>query len=146
MANTGTHSARTSIRLSKWLTLTIVFMALGTGAELILIDHYEDAWQLVPIVLIGSSLLLFVVIRWVPTLTLVFRILMALCVISGMVGAWLHLKANMEFESELHASSTGWTLFVDSLSGALPTLAPGSMIVFGLIGYSYTLLTLKQNK
>lgn len=132
--------------MKKVLTLTVLFMALGTGAELILIDHYEDGWQLVPIILIGLSLLLFVVLRWAPKLVLVFKVLMGLCVISGIIGAWLHLKANMEFESELHASSTGWTLFVDSLSGALPTLAPGSMIVFGLIGYSYTLLTLKQNK
>ena len=132
--------------MKKVLTLTVLFMALGTGAELILIDHYEDGWQLVPIILIGLSLLLFVVLRWAPKLVLVFKVLMGLCVISGIIGAWLHLKANMEFGSELHASSTGWTLFVDSLSGALPTLAPGSMIVFGLIGYSYTLLTLKQNK
>tara|TARA_B100000767_G_scaffold269985_1_gene292810 strand:+ start:1707 stop:1856 length:150 start_codon:yes stop_codon:yes gene_type:complete len=39
-----------------------------------------------------------------------------------------------------------WELFSESLSGALPTLAPMSMIVLALIGYSYLILIKQQNE
>lgn len=135
-------------KVNRLLMLTLVFMALGTLAELILIDHYEDTWQLIPILLIGISILLFILLKWKPSmvLTSLFRVFMALCILSGLLGTWLHLNANMEFEAELHSSASSWSVFINSLSGALPTLAPGSMIVFGLIGYSQTLLTLNQHK
>lgn len=139
---------RANPKVNRLLVLTLVFMAMGTLAELILIDHYEDFWQLIPIVLIAMSLLVFVFLKWWPSksIVLLFRVLMVSCILSGFLGTWLHINVNMEFEAELHSTASSWSLFTKSLSGALPALAPGSMIVFGLIGFIYSLLTLKQQK
>jgi len=43
-------------------------------------------------------------------------------------------------------TATKWELFSESLSGALPTLAPMSMLVLALIGYSYLILIKQQNE
>ncbi|MEM6525145.1 MAG: hypothetical protein AAGF85_18650 [Bacteroidota bacterium] len=132
-----------------WIVVIImIFMAVGTSTELFLLDHYEDQWQLAPIVLIGLSTAVFILSLWKNSKEIIrlFKALMLGCAISGVVGFWFHLKANIEFERELHPSSSGWVLISETLSGALPTLAPGSMIVFASIGYLYTLLKLKQPK
>lgn len=123
-------------------------MSFGTVSELILLGHYEDLWQLVPIVLIGVSIIIFILLHWRLSLVFLklFNGLMMGCVLGGILGTWFHVKANMEFEMELHPSLSGLSLMIDSLSGALPALAPGSMIVFGLIGYLYTILIKKQPK
>ncbi len=52
----------------------------------------------------------------------------------------------MEFEKELHNHTSGLNLLLETLSGALPALAPGSMIVYAFIGYLYILLILKPSK
>lgn len=134
------------VRANRLITVTLFFMATGTLSELLLLEHYEDEWQLVPIVLIGASLLLFLILHLTISESVfkIFNILMIACIFSGFLGVWFHLKANIEFESELHPTASGWSLMIDSLSGALPALAPGSMIAFGLVGYLYTILTIKK--
>ncbi|MEO1715042.1 MAG: hypothetical protein AAFU60_17060, partial [Bacteroidota bacterium] len=67
-------------------------------------------------------------------------ITLLLTALSGVYGAYLHLQANYEFEQEMRPSAENWDLLVESLSGALPALAPASMIVLALIGYSYSML------
>ena len=136
------------VRAYRLITVTLVFMAVGTMAELVLLEHYEDQWQLIPILLVGTAIVFFILMKWYSpkALIIIFKGLMIGCAISGLLGIWFHLKANMEFEMELHPSSSGWPLFIDSLAGSLPALAPGSMIVFALIGYLYTILILTQPK
>ena len=67
-----------------------------------------------------------------------------LAALSGLLGTYFHLKANLEFESELHPTQDFTTNFIESLSGALPALAPGSMILLAIIGYIFTLTINKQ--
>jgi hypothetical protein len=74
-----------------------------------------------------------------------FKVILGCTALSGIYGTFLHLRANYEFELEMKPNARDWDLFIESLSGALPTLAPGSMIVLALIGYSYILL-LKQKQ
>ena len=123
-------------------------MALGTAFELLLLHHYEDVWQLIPLLLIGMSIIIFLLRLLIPSTVIVtiFKFLMISCGLSGVLGIWLHLKANMEFEKELHPHSSGLNLLLETLSGALPALAPGSMIVYAFIGYLYILLILKPSK
>ena len=52
----------------------------------------------------------------------------------GAVGLFLHLKANVEFELELHPDNGGWPLVQETLTGAIPALAPGAMFQLGLLG------------
>lgn len=127
--------------ISRLVIVILALMCLGTLSELLLIGHYEDNWQLTPVGIIAITILLFFVLQLirVPWLIKVFRILMIICILSGGLGVWFHLKANFEFETELHPSNSGWILIKESLSGAIPALAPGSMVALGLIGYLYTL-------
>ena len=133
------------IPLNGVIISAMLFILFGTAMELYLLGHYEDFYQLIPLVCIGSALLVFVILFfkraiWVMRL---FKIIIVLTALSGTYGIGLHLQANYEFEQELKPTASVWDLLAESLSGALPTLAPGSMIVLALIGYSYTIL-LKQ--
>ena len=133
--------------LKQVIIVAFLFMMIGTGLELYLLDHYEDVLQLIPIICIAISILMvFILVFRRTSLTMgIFKLVMGLTALSGLYGAFLHLRANYEFELEMKPSAQGWDLFLESLSGALPALAPGSMIVLALIGYSYLLL-LKQKK
>ena len=70
----------------------------------------------------------------------VFKLLLVITALSGIYGVFLHLRANYEFELEMKPTANNWDLFFESLSGALPALAPFSMVVLALIGYSYLIL------
>lgn len=124
------------------VVVTLLFMMLGTAFELVLLDHYEDLNQFIPLLCIGLSMLLVLVLLVYRSrfMALLFKIVLALTAFSGFYGTFLHLRANYEFELEMQPTAAGWHLFVESLSGALPSLAPGSMIVLALIGYVYLIL------
>ena len=133
--------------LKQVITVALLFMMAGTAMELYLLEHYEDVLQLIPILCIGIALLLVFILFFRRTsITMgLFKIVLGITALSGIYGTFLHLRANYEFELEMKPGAHGWDLFTESLSGALPTLAPGSMIVLALIGYSYLLL-LKQKQ
>lgn len=123
------------------MVLAILVLGMtGTAAELVLLQHYEDAWQIVPIALIGLASLVLV---WHGTTNgaasvRALQVVMALFVFSGLVGTGLHHNANAEFELEMDPSLSGFRLFRESLSGATPALAPGTMVQLGLLGLVYT--------
>lgn len=123
------------------MVLAILVLGLtGTAAELILLQHYEDGWQIVPIALIGLALAVLVshgLTRGAASVR-ALQVLMVLFVVSGLVGMGLHHDANAEFELEMDASLSGFRLFTESLSGATPALAPGTMVHLGLLGLVYT--------
>ena len=48
MQNNKTTSER--IRLKQVLVLALLFMMIGTLLELYLLEHYEDTWQLIPVI------------------------------------------------------------------------------------------------
>ena len=117
--------------------LAILMMGIvGTGAELVLLEHMEDFWQWVPLVLFVAALpcagWLFVAPGVVSVR--VFQILMVLFVVSGFVGQWLHYEGNVEFELEMYPSRGGLELVWEALGGATPSLAPGTMTLLGLLG------------
>lgn len=117
-------------------------MITGTILELYLLNHYEDRFQLIPIVCIGflavnAFILVFNKSRRLKGL---FKLILMVTALSGVYGVYLHLKSNFEFEVEMTPNASNWDLLVESLSGALPTLAPFSMIVLALLGYSYLIL------
>ena len=133
-------------KAGKLIVVALLFMMVGTATELYLLDHYEDTLQLIPLLCIGASLvslfiLFFHSVKWTIGL---YKLVLVLTALSGVYGTYLHLQANYEFELEMKPSAKGWDLFMESLSGALPALAPGSMIVLALIGYSYLILLKQQ--
>jgi hypothetical protein len=133
-------------RLRMILLFTFLTTTMGIAFELYLLGHHEDNWQLIPLICIGASLFftgLFLFKRTKFNRGLLFIVLL-IDALSGLYGVFLHLQANYEFELEMRPSLSGWELFKESLSGALPALAPGSMVIIALIGFSY--LTLITNK
>jgi hypothetical protein len=122
------------------LLLILVLGLIGTAAELILVKHYEDWKQVAPLGLIGLALVAIIWHAVAPAAVSVraLQVLMTLFVFAGPIGMGLHLQANSEFEHEMDPTLTGYGLFTESLAGATPLLAPGSMVQLGLLGLLYT--------
>ncbi len=120
-------------RLALWL---LIFGQTGVLAELWLLGHYEDAWQWAPLALLAGGLgaSLRVAARPGPhSLRVLWWILLAQLV-SGVVGLFLHIRANVEFELELRPDGDGWHLAREAMTGAFPALAPGAMLQLALLG------------
>ena len=113
---------------------------IGLIVELLFIQHYEKRWQIIPLALLGMSVIALVPITWWPSDQSVrlFRIVMAFCVLSAPFGIWLHYAGNVEFELERRRELRGAPLIWKSLHGATPVLAPGAMAQLGLLGLALT--------
>ena len=117
------------------LVLLLVFMA-GTAADLLLLEHYDGGWQVVPLVLLAIGVVTAAMaLGGRPRGVLALRIVMALFIAAGLVGLGLHYLGNSEFQREMDPTLAGWPLFVKVLTAkAPPALAPASMIHMGLLG------------
>jgi hypothetical protein len=126
--------------LRRLLLALIVFGAVGLVAELLLLEHYESAWQFTPLVLLGAVPVAAVLVwrRPSPATVRFFQVLMWLCVAAGALGVFLHYDGNVEFELEREPLLGGLALFWEAVRGATPALAPGAMAQLGLLGLVYT--------
>lgn len=129
-------SADQRILSRRLLHTALIAGHVGTGIELILLGHYEDFWQLVPVVLLAAGLAVSVwhIASSSRLSGRVLGIVMLTFVLAGLVGLGLHFNGNMEFELEMYPGLKGWPLIWKSLEGAVPALAPGTMIFVGLVG------------
>ena len=127
--------------LRKLVMIIFLLSLFGGAAELLLIEHFEGIWQLIPLSLMTLSLLtgIWFYLNEDTMSRMVFRSIMALCVVSGLVGIGLHFKGNIDFELEMYPDMKTGELIWESLKGATPALAPGTMIALGLLGWAYTL-------
>lgn len=128
---------------SRWRTYLgwiLLFTHVGIFTELLLLEHVETAWQLIPVVLLGlgTVLLAAALIRPGRLLLQGVRLIMLLYLASGLLGLWLHYDSNVEFEKEMRPALAGWELFRDAMMGAVPTLSPGTMAQIGLLGLLFT--------
>lgn len=116
--------------------------------ELYLLGHYEDNYQLIPIFGIAIALIISIVLNFRASKMIqqLFKLVLILISLSGIYGVYLHLQANFEFEKEIHPTLNNSSLFLESISGALPTIAPLSLIVLALIGYTYLILINQKEK
>ena len=127
---------------ARQILLAILLLGVfGIAAELLLLAHTEDATQLIPIALAGATVVLSAVVAFQPTIGSIrlFQTVMLLLIVSGGVGMYLHLRANMEFQLEMDATLKGFALLRKSIvAKSPPALAPGAMAQLGLIGLAYT--------
>ncbi|HWQ03328.1 MAG TPA: hypothetical protein VNL38_02510 [Candidatus Nitrosotenuis sp.] len=146
-------SAETTLaRLRGFLLALLLFEMLATGAELVLVEHYEDPWQWAPLALLACGLM---VLGWqaiAPGKASVRATqgLMMLFLLSGVAGTALHWKGKMEFKKESSPSLSGFQLWRESLhTQTPPALAPGVMTQMGLLGllcvYRHPALGKNQN-
>lgn len=112
----------------------------GMGTELLLIGHVEGLLQLAPVVLLGLGLVVAGWHAWSAgaVSARVLQTTMVLFVISGLAGVILHYRGNVEFELEMYPTLGGIDLVRETLTGATPVLAPGSMTLLGLVGLVQT--------
>ena len=114
----------------------MLFGALGLVVELLLLEHYDSAWKLAPLIILVPTVVTSVVV-WVkptPRTLQVFRATMVLCVVTGAAGLILHYKGNLEFALERDPTLTGFALLWKGFRGATPSLAPGALAQLGLLG------------
>lgn len=133
--------AATLARLRRALLGMFLLGALGAGTELLLVSHTESRWQLVPLVLIALSLAVLLFHAVIPRVATVriFQLTMLLFVLGGGAGVVLHYQGKVEFKLESNPALHGFELFREAVLGAAvpPVLAPGFMILLGLLGLSY---------
>ena len=132
------HRGSTVDLLRYILVALLLFGSIGTLAELFLLEHLED-WQRVPIVLLSSGILATLLSMVRPGLATMrlLQAVMVLFVASGLWGLYFHYTGNVEFEREMVPSLRGFALFWEAIRGATPALAPGMMILLGLLGVAY---------
>jgi len=119
----------------------LAFGVTGILAELLLLEHTDGRWQILPVALLAAAAF---VIAWnildrqsTAGIRLLKAVMLAL-VVCGAVGVVLHYKGNVEFELERNANRSGLALFWEAMKGATPSLAPGTMIQLGLMGLAYS--------
>jgi hypothetical protein len=123
------------------LLVVLLIGLMGMGVELLLLKHFEEVGQLIPLVLIGVALAstLWHVLRRGPGSLRILQIAMVFFIAAGLLGVFLHYGANVEFQREVDPSLVGTALFWRAIAAkSPPPLAPGSMAQLGLIGLAYT--------
>ena len=124
------------------ILLAILILGIaGISTELWLLAHTEDAYMLIPLVLAVAGVVMSIAVVRRPSAGMVrlFQAVMALFLLSGVVGMWLHFQVNLEFQLEMDPALRGLALFQKAIVAKTPpALAPGAMIQLGLIGLAYT--------
>jgi hypothetical protein len=130
-----------SLRTVRRILAAVLVLGLtGTATELVLLRHYEDSWQLVPMFFIAAAL---VVLAWhgvrpsAASVRLLQATMAGFVLVSG-IGLVLHYQGSLEFQLEVDPGLHGWPLFLKVIRAqAPPALAPGVMAQLGLIGLAY---------
>jgi len=126
--------------LRRMLLGLVLLGAVGLLVELGLLEHFDSATQWIPlallVVVVGAVVAVYV--RGGRGTVRFFQGVMALCVVTGAIGVWLHYRGNVEFELERDGSLHGLHLFWEAIRGATPALAPGALSQLGLLGLAYT--------
>ena len=119
---------------------TFAVGVLGTAGELVLLGHTEMPAQWIPLGALGASAVVLAWHRSRPGAASVrtMQALMGVFIATGVLGVGLHLNGNVEFERELHPAEGGFEFARKVLTGATPVLAPGSMVLLGLLGLAHT--------
>ena len=130
----------TQTRLRSALAVILALGLLGSGAELLLLEHYEDKPQLIP--LVGITLTLVTLAwHWLapgPRSRGSLRLVLSLLIVVGLLGVVLHMRGNAQFQREMDPSLAGLTLWWKTLRAkAPPALAPGVLAELGLLGLVY---------
>jgi len=138
----GDGASRESETLASIRTLLLGALAagvIGTVGELILLRHIDEPAQWIPLVVLGVAVPVLIWHSRSPSAATVRTVQTLMCgfIALGVLGIGLHYDGNVEFERELNPSERGWTFIRKTVAGATPVLAPGSMVLLGLVGLAH---------
>ena len=126
--------------LRRWVLGVLVLGLAGTVTELVLLEHYEHALQVVPLVLILAAIaaIAWQVVRNDDASLRALAVIMVLFVLAGFAGVAAHFRGSAEFQLDLNPSISTWELVEKVMRAkAPPLLAPGMMLQMGLLGLAY---------
>lgn len=139
MIHGPTRESETLASIRKLLLGALAVGVMGMVGELILLRHIDMPAQWIPLTLLTAA---FPILIWhakSPSSATVRTVqaLMLCFIAAGILGVGLHYNGNVEFERELNPSEHGWTFIRKTVAGATPVLAPGSMVLLGLVGLAH---------
>ena len=139
MVVTSSPETPTLTWIRRFLLLSLALGVVGTAGELVLLGHIESPAQWLPLVALVTSIPLLLWHARSPGKASVrmLQLLMIVFIAFGLVGVGLHYDGNAEFERELHPDDAGMTYLGHVAAGATPVLAPGSMVLLGLVGMAH---------
>jgi hypothetical protein len=127
--------------LRRMLLALLLFGLFGTTAELLLLKHYDSGWMLAPFATIAIAVAGAVgrlarpsaaSVRWL-------RLSMLPLLAAGVAGAYLHYLGGVAFQTDMDPTLPRWQMFWKVVRmQAPPTLAPGVLVQFGLLGLAST--------
>jgi hypothetical protein len=136
-------------RLRRWILGILVLGLIGTVTELVLLEHYEQPLQFVPLVLIVLAVLVLFWYALRPdTASLrTLQFVMGLFVLAGFLGMAAHFRGSAEYQLELNPEMSKYNLLMRILHAkAPPLLAPGMMLQLGLLGLAYAYTDFRYRK
>jgi predicted tellurium resistance membrane protein TerC len=139
MINRSTRESETLASIRKLLLGALAVGVVGTSGELILLRHIDKPAQWIPLAALAAAVPILIWHASSPSAASVrtLQVLMLAFAVLGVVGVGLHYDGNVEFERELNPSERGWTFVRKTVAGATPVLAPGSMVLLGLVGLAH---------
>jgi hypothetical protein len=128
------------ILLRRGMLALLLLGAAGLIGELVLLEHYEDPQQFVPFALLSATLVVGGWHAWDGgrTSLRVLRAVMGLLILAAPVGIYFHLTGNYTTEHDFDPSLLGLDLWLTVIRGDAPSLAPGTLAQFGLLGLLYS--------
>ena len=139
MVDGSPRESATLASIRKLLLGALALGVLGTTGELLLLRHIDETAQWLPVAALAAAVPILIWHAASPSAASVrtLQVLMVLFIALGVAGVGFHLDSNVEFERELHPSEQGWTFMRKTVAGAIPVLAPGSMVLLGLVGVAH---------
>ena len=127
--------------LRRVLGALFLLASVGLSVELVFLEHFEDAWMLLPLAAIGlgvATLALRILVGSRFTVML-FRGVMCVMIVTGLLGVALHYQTGAEFQADMDPTlSAGQMLWKVLHMKAPPMLAPGVLAQLGLLGLATT--------
>jgi hypothetical protein len=135
------ENQRTGATLRRWLLVLLIVGLLGTGADLVLLEHYEDSWQVFPLFLISVALVAvgaFLLTKSAIAIR-VLQVTMGLCLVAGGMGLALHYQSNAALQREMDPTLPSWEIFKKAMHAqAPPAMAPAAFAQLGLLGLAFS--------
>ena len=127
-------------RLRRFLLVFSVLLLGGSLVELFLVEHTEDAVQLIPFALCGLGALSALAALFKPgrATRLALRVCMLLVVAGSLFGVYEHVSHNFEFQKEVNPNATTGEMVRGALGGGNPLLAPGILAAAAVLALAAT--------